>query len=94
MEITQLLFLLGNVLGMIGKAKGWNAKLIPTLILVQQLLVRFVEGLVAGGGGAATTVAHAAVWGGVGWVFLNAIKDTILAVGLHSTIKNTKQAKG
>jgi len=99
MDWSAFLFLAGNAVGGFLKTKvpAFKAKYIPLAVLATQLVIRFLEGVVAVPD-ATADAAPAALTSLAGffdagfWMILKkSLVDTLLAVGLYSATKNVKQ---
>ena len=100
MDFNNLAFLVGSLLGLVLKRKPtFVNKFIPYAILTLQFVVRMgqaiVEGVVPAVGVGPVEFQTASVFGGIfgglGAVLAIALKDTLVAVALHSIGKNTLQ---
>ncbi len=91
MDWTQLAFLIGNIVGIFVKHKTKvDNRIIPVIILVVQIVVRFGLGVESGSDG----TLQAGFWGDLGWIgsiglwqLGQAVSDTGLAMLTHAVGK-------
>jgi hypothetical protein len=101
MEWTYFAFLIGNLVGILVKHKtDWNNKLIPAVIYIVQVAVRFAAGLELGGEPGEPEVAMAGFWDSLGavgtvglWNMAAAAVDTGLAMFAHGLSQAVAAAK-
>lgn len=91
MDWTSLAFMIGNLLGLYLKRQAWYAnRYIPGALLALNILIQLLLGTgvpVA----RAETLAHAGLWGSLWPVVLNAVIDTLKAIGLYEAARNAKK---
>ena len=96
MDWSQLMFLVGNVLGILIKRSPntlaiFRDKLIPGWIFVAMLIGQFISGTGVEAAQASTGTVMAIAWGGLLNAFWGAFVETAKAVLLHQLAKQAKK---
>lgn len=90
---------LAMILGLFLKRQPWfDNKFIPAASLALAALIRLATGLgVPQPDAEVSAVVHAGLWGSLGRAFLDcvlaALRDAVIATGIHSGIKNSLEAQ-